>query len=114
MFLSHVRLFIREFARTSGGILLILSNIPLRSELTLGEENLLLVLRALHVQAIAIQVTAKVLGWWKGDTLVAFLPWKFTTWNFDKMIENGIRINMLPWHLKTCHFPEYVQIFNSI
>jgi hypothetical protein len=66
----------------------------------IGEENLLLVLRALHVQAIAIQVTARVLGWWKGDMLVAFLPWKFTTWNFDKMIENGIRINELPWHLK--------------
>jgi len=80
----------------------------------IGEENLLLVLRALHVQAIAIQVTARVLGWWKGDMLVAFLPWKFTTWNFDKMIENGIRINELPWHLKTRHFPEYVQFLNSI
>lgn len=81
---------------------------------TIEEESLLLVLRGLHVQAVAIQLIARVLGWWKGDTVVAFLPWKFKIWNFDKMIESGIKINELPSHLRVHHFPEYVQFFKFI
>lgn len=74
---------------------------------TISEESLLLVLRAIHVQAVAVQQIARVLGWSNAD-VVPFLPWTIGNGNTDKMIASGVRIDKLSWHLKVNHFQEYV------
>jgi hypothetical protein len=81
---------------------------------TISEGSLLLVLRAIHVQAVGVQQIARVLGWSDAD-VVPFLPWKIGHGgNTGEMIASGVRINKLSWHLKVNHFQEYVQYFNFI
>ena len=87
---------------------------PLRVD-TIGAESLLLALRSMHVQAVAIQHIARVLGWCDdAGGVMPFVPQKITNWDFTDMIENGIRIDELPWHLKRHHFHEYVQHYAII
>jgi hypothetical protein len=77
---------------------------PLQAN-TIGEESLLLVLQSMHVQAVAVQQIARELGWCDAaDKVVPFLPLKNINWDFSEMIENGIRVDELPWHLKRHHF----------
>lgn len=82
---------------------------------TIGERGLLLVVRAIHVQAVAIQLIARVLGWCNADVM-PFLPWNLRNRSgyIGEMIANGVRVDELPWHLKINHFNEYVQCFNFI
>ena len=78
----------------------------------IGEESLLIMLHSMHVQAVAVQYTARVLGWCDAaDEVVAFVPQQVTNWNLDEMLKNGIRVNELPWYLKDHHFPEYVHYY---
>jgi len=79
----------------------------------ISEGSLLLVLRAIHVQAVAVQQIARVSGWSNAD-VVPFLPWKIRNGNTSEMIASGVRIDKLSWHLKVNHFQEYVQYFNFI
>lgn len=75
----------------------------------IGEESLLIMLHSMNVQAVAVQYTARVLGWCDAaDEVVAFVPQQITNWNLDEMLKNGIRVNELPWYLKEHHFPGYV------
>jgi len=84
---------------------------PLHAD-TIGEESLLLALQSMHVQTVAVQQIAKELRWCDAnDKVVPFLPQMFANWDIRELIENGIRVDKLPWYLKRHHFHEYVKHF---
>ena len=92
---------------------------PLQAD-TIGNEDLLVVLRSIHVQALAVQYIARELGWCNAaDKVTWFLPQQFESWEFEEMIEKGIRIDKLAGYFKRYHFRGYPyvqhsQLFNSI
>ena len=81
------------------------------------EENLLLVLRSMHVQAVAVQLLAKELNWCHAaDRVEPFLLLRNIssaygtvdnggTLDNGGMLNNGIKLNKLPFYLATHHFP---------
>jgi len=85
---------------------------------TIDAASLLLQLRAMHVQAIAVQHVARVLGWNENDDdgseqpLVPFLPWKMRHCDSNGMVESGVKIDELPAYLQNHHFNEYVLFFS--
>jgi hypothetical protein len=52
---------------------------------TITEESLLLELRTMHVQAVAVQQIARVLGWCEDAVFMPFLLQKITNWDFREM-----------------------------
>lgn len=80
---------------------------PLQAD-TIGNEDLLVVLRSIHVQALAVQYIARELGWCNdADKVTWFLPQQFENWEFKEMIEKGIRVDKLPGYFKRYHFRGY-------
>ena len=71
---------------------------------TIREEELLYVLLPMHVQAIAVQEIARVLGWHDGAK-VPFFPRKVPGWKVDAMIQQGgVRVNEVPEYLERHYF----------
>ena len=91
---------------------------PLQAD-AIGDEDLLSVLRSIHVQALAVQYIARELGWCNvADKVTWFLPQQIENWDFEEMIKEGIRVDKLVWYLKKYHFRGYPyvqhsQLFNS-
>lgn len=73
-----------------------------------GEEELLFMLRSIHVQAIAVQLIAREMNWYSVAEVVPLLPHQTKDWDYQEMIDE------LAWYLKSGHFQgyPYVQLFD--
>jgi len=68
----------------------------------IGGEVLLVVLHSTHVQALAVQQIARELRWCRpAHGITPFLPQQIENFEFEKMIKKGIRVDKLPYYLKT-------------
>ena len=77
---------------------------------TISEESLLCDLWSMHIQAVAVQEIARVLGWWDANAnggLVPFLQRQSAMQEISDMIGRGVRVEELPDHLEG-HYPGYV------
>jgi len=83
---------------------------------SIGEETLLVVLRSTHVQALAVQQIARELRWCSSaHEVTPFLPRQIENFEFEKMIEKGIRVDKLPYYLKThCLLYDYPYVQHCI
>ena len=79
------------------------------------QDDLLLMLRSVHVQAITVQLIARELGWYNAVKVTPFLPHQIEDFLYEEMINKGFRLNILAGYLNGCHFEgyRYVQFFNS-
>ncbi|KDR70464.1 hypothetical protein GALMADRAFT_271541 [Galerina marginata CBS 339.88] len=83
---------------------------PARTNFSVGEKTMLIMLHSYHVLDVAVQIIARELDWCdpvsaSPGKVEVFLPQKLENRDFYKMIESGVKINELPWYLKQYHFP---------
>jgi len=73
----------------------------------IGTEDLLFLLRSVHVQALAVQLIAREMGWYNAAKVTPFLPHQINGWNFQEMIQKGLRVDNLAGYLHSYHSHGY-------